>query len=159
MSTIKPLKITAESFAPFGKYCHLKNEERLPSSQYEEYISAEKYVYRPMRFGMTMCENTEILDVDSMERHMTTEEIIICGDKPIVLAVANSDPHGEPQAQDVCVFILEPGDMVMMDTGIWHDACQAVKENAFYYFVAHGTGKGDEIVWHDVQPSPCRVCL
>lgn len=159
MNTVTPVKLTPENFAPFGKCCGLRSEIRLTNSKYEEYISAEEYVYRPMRFGMTMCSNSTLFDIDSMERHLTTEEIIICGDKPIILAVADSDPHGEPQAQDIRVFLLEPGDVVMFNVGIWHDACQAIEGDAFYYFVAHGTGQGDEIVWHNVLPEPLKVSL
>lgn len=154
---IKPIKVTKENFTPFGKYSCIKQEQRIPDEKYDEYMTFDKHVYQPMRFGMTICKNEKRFEVDSMERHMTTEEILFCGDKPIVLSVANSDPHGEPQAADVRVFLMEPGDMVMLDKGIWHDACQSTDDDAFYYFMAHGTGQGDEIVWHNILPEPLMV--
>ncbi len=154
---VRPIKITEENFKAFGQYSNLQRENRLSGVKYEEYISAEKYVYQPMRFGMTICKNEKRFYVDSMERHLTTEEILICGDKPIVLSVADSNPYGEPQAEDILVFYMEPGDVVMLAKGIWHDACQAVEADAFYYFMAHGTGKGDEIKWHAIQPAPVAV--
>ena len=43
---------------------------------------------------MTVCENGGTFPVDTMERHLSTEEILFAGDKPIVLSVAGSDPAG-----------------------------------------------------------------
>ena len=54
-----------------------------------------------------------------MERHMSTEEVLFAGDKPIILSIANSDPYGMPQAKDVVSLLMEPGDLVVMKRGIW----------------------------------------
>lgn len=150
----KPLSITKENFAPFGLYWNLRQEIRLSGENYEERITEDAPVYQPMRFGMTICKNGSSFVVDSMERHNTTEEVLFPADKPIVLSVADSDPAAEPKAGDIVSFLLQPGDVVSIKKGIWHDACHAVEGNAFYYFMAHGTGKGDEIVWHKVQGEP-----
>lgn len=155
----RPTPITEENFAPFGNYWNLCTQPKVRASKYEEYLTTDEPVYQPMRFGMTMCENGNRFAVRSMERHNTTEEVLFAADKPIVLSVAGSDPAGDPLAEDVRSFLLKPGDAVRMNKGIWHDACHAAKGEAFYYFMAHGTGQGDEIVWHDVQGPMVEVEL
>lgn len=76
-----------------------------------------------------------------MERHMSTEEVLFAGDKPIILSIANSDPYGMPQAKDVVSLLMEPGDLVVRKRGIWHDACHAVEGHAQYYFLTYSNGR------------------
>ena len=72
--------------------------------------------------------------VDTMERHSKTTELIVCGDRPLVLAVADSDPQGHAKAQDIKAFIVSPGELVVMDRGIWHDACRCADGDSCYYY-------------------------
>ena len=75
--------------------------------------------------------------VDTMERHTKTMELIVCGDKPIVLAVADSDPCGQAKAEDIRAFIISPGEIVVMNRGIWHDACRCGEgDSCYYYFLS-----------------------
>lgn len=153
----RPMPISQQVFAPFGVYWNLRTQPKVQWGNYTEQMTEDAPMYQPMRFGVTMCENDSRFTVRSMERHNTTEEILFAADRPLVLSVAGSDPYGDPLAEDVRSFLLYPGDVVRMNKGIWHDACHAVEGHAFYYFMAHGTGKGDEIVWHEVQGPPVEV--
>ena len=54
---------------------------------------------------------------------------------------------------------LEPGDLVVMKRGIWHDACHAAEGTAQYYFLSHSDSDPDETAWKAVQPAPVQVAL
>ena len=71
--------------------------------------------------------------VDSMERNSRSKEMQIVGGKPIVLAVANTQGDA-PRAEDVEAFILYPGDVIVMDVNIWHDASYSLFEETYYYY-------------------------
>lgn len=159
MATTKPIPIKAFDFTPYGRYWDLRSERGVKTDKYEAYMTIDPPVERALRFGMTVCENGNTFQVDSMERHMSTEEVLFAGDTPIVLSIAGSDPMGLPQACDVVSLLLEPGDLVVMKPGVWHDACHAVEGRAQYYFLSYNNGDPDEITWKPVQPAAVPVEL
>ena len=68
-----------------------------------------------------------------------TQEVLVCGDKPMVLAVANSDPTAPgADPKSISAFIFRPGQLITLDKGIWHDACRSAEgDECYYYFLAH----------------------
>lgn len=54
---------------------------------------------------------------------------------------------------------MEPGDLVVMKRGIWHDACHAVEGHAQYYFLSYSNGDPDETAWKQIQPAAVQVAL
>lgn len=155
----KPISIKEFDFSPYGRYWDLHKERGVKTENYEAYMTIDPPVARPLRFGMTVCNNENRFAVDSMERHMSTEEVLFAGDKPIVLSIADSDPYSLPQAKDVVSLLLEPGDLVVMKPGIWHDACHAAEGSAQYYFLSYSSSDPDEIKWQPIQPGPVHVEL
>lgn len=159
MAVTKPISIKEFDFTPFGRYWDLHQERGVKTDKYEAYMTIDPPMTHPLRFGMTVCDNGPSFVVDSMERHMSTEEVLFAGDKPIVLSLANSAPDGLPQAEDVVSLLMEPGDLVVINKGIWHDACHAVEGSAQYYFLSYSSSDPDEIAWKSVQPAPVQVEL
>ncbi len=72
-------------------------------------------------------------EVDSMERNGVSKEMQIVGGKPIVLAVASTEGDA-PRAEDVEAFILYPGDVIVMDANVWHDASYGLYDETYYYY-------------------------
>ena len=159
MATTKPISIKGFDFTPYGRYWDLHKERGVKTEKYEAYMTIDPPVERALRFGLPVCDNGDTFGVDSMERHMSTEEVLFAGDKPIILSIANSDPYGMPQAKDVVSLLMEPGDLVVMKRGIWHDACHAVEGHAQYYFLSYSNGDPDETAWKQIQPAAVQVAL
>ena len=159
MDITKPVSIKEFDFTPYGRYWDLKKERGVKTDKYEAYMTIDPPVERPLRFGMTTCENGAAFDVDSMERHLSTEEVLFAGDKPIILSLAASDPAGNPKAEDVVSLLMEPGDLVVIKRGIWHDACHAAASSALYYFLSYSNGDPSETAWLPVTPAPVQVQL
>lgn len=154
---VEPISIKDFDFTPYGRYWNLRKERGTKTDKYEAYMTIDPPVERPLRFGMTICKNEKMFLVDSMERHMSTEEVLFVGDKPIILSVAKSDPNREPETEDVVSLLMEPGDLVVMKKGIWHDACHAVDDDAMYYFLSYNNGDPQETTWVNVMPEPVTV--
>lgn len=159
MLASKVVSIHDFDFTPYGRYFDLRKERGVKTEKYEAYMTVDPPVERPLRFGMTVCENGATFEVDSMERHLSTEEVLFAGDKPIVLSIAASDPAHAPEAEDVVSLLLEPCDLVVLKPGIWHDACHAAKEHAMYYFLSYSNGDPEETTWIPVAPDPVQVTL
>jgi ureidoglycolate lyase len=93
-------------------------------------------------------------DTVKMERHLDTQEALFCAAKPIVLAVAAATEAARPKAGDIRAFIIEPGTVVVMHKGTWHDACRGIDEPTHYYWMATCGGGS---VWVDVEGGPVHV--
>ena len=153
----KAIPIREGDFHPYGQYYRITEGQRAEGPWYESFMTEEAVVSRPLKLGITVCENGHTFSVDSMERHLSSEEIQFPGDRLIILSVAASDPAGNPQAEDVRSFLLEPGDLVVLRRGIWHDACHCVGEKAMYYFLSLTNGAPEETAWLPVLPEPVMV--
>ena len=159
MEETKPISIRNFDFSPYGRYFDLRNERGVKTDKYEAYMTVDAPVERPLRFGITVCENGDTFVVDSMERHMSTEEVLFAGDKPIVLSIANSSPDEAPRAEDVVSLLMEPCDLVVLKRGVWHDACHAVHGSAMYYFLSKSNGDPQETAWLPVVPEAVSIRL
>lgn len=103
--------------------------------------------------GFTLGEGGPF-DTVKMERHPQTQEALFCAANPIVLAVAAPSDAERPKAEDIRAFIIEPGTVVVMHKGTWHDACRGIDAPTHYYWMAT-CGFGS--VWVDVEGGPVHV--
>ena len=72
----------------------------------------------------------------AMERHPHTEEAIFCLAQQVVLAVAPASDATAPDRNEIEAFVIAPGQAVVMDRNVWHDACRGVSEPTPYYWMA-----------------------
>ena len=91
----------------------------------------------------------------AMERHPQTEEAIFCFAQPVVLAVAPASDATAPDRNEIEAFVIAPGQAVVMDRNVWHDACRGVSGPAPYYWMAV-CGLG-ESPWVAVSGGPIKV--
>jgi ureidoglycolate lyase len=137
-TTIKAMPLTEENFAPYGKYVKvMEGEGRTGEGGWRAWMSQDVCMEVPANIGFTQVGGMPLI-VDSMEVHNLTTEFLACGNKPIVLAVADSDPYAAgARAADIRAFIIQPGEFVVLDKGIWHDACRSAEgDECYYYFMA-----------------------
>lgn len=154
MKVIKPEKITNENFCPYGKYLNLRN---LPNG-----ITENPPILNRLKVGITAVKGGDFTS-KYMERHFLGEEILLCGSDKMVLTVADSNPNDCPNSEDVRSFVMEPGDLVILKKGIWHDANHGLNEDTEYYFVIEDYNshpeeeKKRELEWHEIKPEPVKV--
>lgn len=137
--TIKAIPVNEENFKPFGKYTKvMKGKGRTGTGGWECWMTSGLCMDHVASIGYTKVAGMPF-EVDSMEAHNLTTEMLLCGDKPMVLAVADSDPFaGGAKADSICAFIISPGEFVVLNKGIWHDACRSAEgDSCYYYFMAH----------------------
>ena len=86
--------------------------------------------------------------VDSMERHMHTPEILIPIDAPFALPVMADGPGVAPEA-----FLVNPGEAIVINGGVWHGACLPVRRQQSSYFVIFRRGTpGEDVHKQNVFP-------
>ena len=82
----------------------------------------------------------EFLGTKFLERHLDREEYVIALEHPILEIVGLSDPKKPdyPDIHQTEAFIINPGQMVKINPGIWHSAGIAFKEKESLYLFLLG---------------------
>lgn len=135
---------------------HSGSEAKLVRSQglgWTDAYTAAPLISSNGSLGFTLGEGGPFSTV-KMERHLDTQEALFCAARPIVLAVAAPTDEARPKAENIRAFIIEPGTVVVMHKGTWHDACRGIDEPTHYYWMATCGGGS---IWVDVEGGPVHV--
>ena len=112
MKQVKAIHATPENFKDFGVVTRLTDNDCFQGEGWKCWMTDDVCMDQPAHFGMTYVKTYPPYEVASMERHTKTKELMVCGeDRPIVVALANTDPSGHAHAEDVRAFIIEPGEI------------------------------------------------
>lgn len=131
---IKAIPANKENFKPFGTYTRVMTDQaRSGEGGWKAWTTPDVCMDDVAHFGFTKAAGMPFV-VDSMERHTKSTELLVCGDKPMVLAVADSDPSGRAKTEDIRAFVISPGEIVVLNRGIWHDACRSAQGDGCYYY-------------------------
>ena len=155
-------KINAKDFAPFGKYYNMYQSEQeiahTKGDSFEDHMTRFPVVDTCAHLGLTVGSAAPCVIV-SMEKHSHTQEAILCMRDPILFCVAASNGDAAPRSEDIRAFLMEPGDLAIIEREVWHDACHGLGREAAYYWLALA-GKAlavwekvvgeTELVWEDL---------
>ena len=145
-------KITPENFSPYGTcYKMFTAEEGVKHSKgdsFEDHMTVRPLVDTQVHLGVTVGSGTPCRVV-TMEKHSHTQEAILCMKEPILFCVAQSEEGKAPEAKNLQAFLMEPGDVAVIEREIWHDACHGLNHDTAYYWIAMA-GK-TPAVWEKVQ--------
>lgn len=147
MTPIQPQYISPGAFARYGKVAQLPGEEPLAATEQFQFWSdvVAFDVEGPVEIGYcTVFEQAED-QVSWMERHDRTPEVLVPIDGPFLLPVM-----AEGQVE---VFLVEPGEAVVIGANVWHSACLPVDDEETTYFVIFRRGTPQEDVTKiDIDP-------
>jgi len=151
-------RVTAAEFTGFGRAIELlaggTDVVTTRGAGWSDHRSLDAVLDTAGHLGLTI-GSAEPLRVDAMERHLHTKEALFCAGAPVVVAVA--DTAGDvPHADDVRAFVIEPGDVVILDEGIWHTACHGLGAPTPYYWLATADDSIAD-VWAPVTGGPLEV--
>lgn len=149
---IRAAAISEFEFAHYGIYYNMpKDGERVMHSRtasYEDHMTRLPLIDTSAHLGYTVGQSAPYT-LHSMEKHAHTMEAVFCAAAPIVLCVAVSRGSLPPQAEDVRAVILQPGDVAVLNRGIWHDACHGLgRQTAYYYLASRGEAPAE---WVEVE--------
>ena len=158
VAKVRAAPLAEVDFTPFGRHVRLaEGGAGVVSARgdgWTDLATKHPLLGMPPHLGLTVGSPAPFV-TRRMERHLLTEEAILCTDAPIVLAVAPASAADAPAAADVRAVVLEPGDVVVLAEGTWHDACHGVRGEARYYWLAREVA-GDT-VWVDLVNGPVEV--
>ena len=133
-------RATAEAFARFGTVYNLAggSDEKVVwtvGNGWSDGFTRKPLIGGNGHLGMTS-GGAAPWHCAEMERHLGTEEAIFCADAPVVLAVAPASPASAPRRDQIEAFIISPGQAVVMNRGVWHDACRGLTQPTASFWMA-----------------------
>lgn len=132
--------LTPESFASFGRVFNLEDTSGDGVSNLQGEGWTDSFTSKPLIDGLGHLGITQgpaaPWSCEKMERHHGTEEALFCAGAPIVLAVAPPCQNVAAAAKNVSAYIINPGQIVVMKKGVWHDACRGLDGPTPYYWMA-----------------------
>lgn len=150
MRILKPVKIDEFDFSNYGRVFPLGGADDIS-------FTPKGTMLWPYKMGMTHSGAGTYLS-RSMERHVSTEEILFAGDSPLVLALCADDPYAPPKAENLIAVEFDPGTVIILNRGIWHDACRGCDgRDTYYYFMALNNGEASELKWTDIAGGPVNI--
>lgn len=163
-----PHPIEEINFSQFGNFYDLRYRETDNSSAEQPIIFSrgEQYtdgytfcpvISKPGSLGMT--SSTALpCTITQMECHLDTQEAIFCIDKPLVfLAAPAADsqtlPPSAPNADQITAVLLQPGQVAVLNPGVWHSPAHGTDGPVTYYWLAEAYD-GDPTFWQDIKNGP-----
>jgi ureidoglycolate lyase len=144
---IKPQVLSSELFNRYGKVVVLSNEKPTSEDKSYKFWSDIAHYHIDGRTEIGLCTVYKQVKkiITSLEKHDSTPEILVPSDAPFILPLQKNDEVPE-------AFIVNPGEAVVIDKGIWHGACIPIHEPESTYFVIfkHGTPHED-VQFKDIE--------
>lgn len=151
----------AVSFAPFGRVVPLAEGREAAGlvstlgTGWADVYTRDAVTVEVPSLGMTSAGGTPFTST-VMERHANVEEALLPMSDALVLAVAPRTDGDAPRADDVRAFVIPVGSAVVLDRGVWHDACRGVDGPTSYYWLASCTDAGSS-PWTSIVDGPVDV--
>ncbi|MBN8629439.1 MAG: ureidoglycolate lyase [Rhodobacterales bacterium] len=151
--------LTAEAFAAYGRVFELSGTDdagvrRMSGDGWSDGFTLTPLIDGRGHLGMTQGPSAP-WSARLMERHPLTEEALFCAGAPIVLAVAPGSNAPAPLSDTVEAFVIRPGQVAVMNRGVWHDACRGLTGPTPYYWMAI-CGLGPD-PWVEIEGGPVEV--
>lgn len=122
MKTIKLETLTAEAFAPFGRFYNMDDPTgySLDGAIHKFYPDRirDSYVSH-VGFSAIRVKKPEKMVIDAIEYHTTTSECILPLNGDMILHVAPASA-GTPVTHLTHAFLVPKGTLVQMNAAIWH---------------------------------------
>jgi ureidoglycolate lyase len=141
---IRVVDATPETLSSFGQV--VLSPSGSPTSQAASYKFwsdiAHYAIHGETEIGICTVYRQPIAEICGMERHLRTPEVLIPIDAPFMLPLLR---EGDPAAA-AAVFLVKPGEAVVIHEGVWHGACLPVGRASSSYFVIFRRGTPHEDV-------------
>lgn len=154
----KAIPIEKFDFSEYGTYYNMKTDRDkiyiTMTGTYEDYMTKTSLIDTQGHLGYTIGKGVPY-DMKLMEKHDHTQEALFCAAEPIIVCFAKSRGDRPPLSEDVRAVVLNPGEVIVLNRNIWHDACRGIgKGTPYYYLASQGTKPAD---WIEIEGDPVHI--
>ncbi|HPQ85126.1 MAG: ureidoglycolate lyase [Actinobacteria bacterium] len=155
MKTVNAVRADALDLSPWGRLYDLADagSPDVVSTQgldWRDGYTNQPVVDGPTHLGMTAGPALSS-PVSLMEHHLHTREGIAPIAAPIVVPVAEA-----PRADAITALLLQPGQCLMLNTGVWHAPALGIAGPSVYYWLA-GVDQTVADTWVEITDGPVTI--
>jgi ureidoglycolate lyase len=126
MRTTQVRELTTDDFLPFGFYAHLIDPHAArigepPIEFFRDMVQQQLAGPSTVSFSTCRVEKRDPV-IDVSEHHTLTGEGILPLDSDVLIHVGPATPSAAPPLDDIAVFRVPKGTMVVLRPGVWHHA-------------------------------------
>lgn len=160
MISLIPKALAQEQFSPYGIFYDLGVDGkagaviRSAGEGYSDGYTEQPLIDRMGSLGMT-CASAVPYIIEKMERHLHTQEAMMCAGESIAFLIATAGGEA-PEVADVQAFVLDPGQIVVLHRGTWHSPAFGIHGPAPYYWMAEAY-EGEPTVWRSIAGGPVKL--
>jgi ureidoglycolate hydrolase len=139
---IKVQELTEGNFKKFGKAILVPENTKpdMTGESWECWYPISKLIQNiDFYFGIVLSQPGS-LTVEYLERHLDRPEYVIALDNPViqVVGLTSTVETQAPDSRQTQAFLIEPGQSVMINPGVWHSASLAIGNVASKYMFLLG---------------------
>lgn len=160
---MKPQELHGFDFTHYGRFLSRPEDHPPVLDTGYSLCWSQEYTFPmgEMRFGVEQVRYRPSLSLTQMEQHRESKELVICGDKPVVIFLClprdKSNLHEAPFLEDIVALILRPGDVIVLDEYVWHSGCMPLEEDTFYLFAYRV--RDEALYWVDIEHGSAELEL
>lgn len=132
MKEIKVENPTVKSCAPYGTFTRLTDYEAFRGDGWECWMTEGLCMDQPGKLSRCQCESTLPFILNKMYKS-SGQKLLICSQQEMVIAVASRNDGMKPEEAEIKAFIMKPGEILLLQPGIWHDICRGAEVPVEYY--------------------------
>lgn len=131
--------LSEDVFRPYGQILRMSAESELPGGHFWNTWITWPQVDPPLDTFGTVVTKKPLAQIDTMEAH-TCQELLVPISGPIVQPLAlgadMADVNAVPPLDTIVAFIVEPGEAILINAGIWHSPALPYRcEQVVYHFM------------------------
>ena len=149
-------------FSPYGRYLAVPDKAPGLVTDHSRCWGQEYTLpMGQMRFGVEDADPSPVISIDKLEQHRLSKEVVIPGNTDFVIALALPrdihDMEEHPNAEDVVLIAIHPGDILVLDEHVWHSGCYPVRKSGHYFFMYKV--RDEELYWREVIGGPVKASM
>lgn len=133
MREIEAIRASESECSPYGTFTRLTDNECFAGDGWECWMTEQLCMDQPAQVSVCHSDSVQPYTVSAMMQCGDSQKLVICGCESMIIALAEDRECGRPLAEEIRAFILEPGEILRLRPGIWHDIGRGTHKPVDYY--------------------------
>ena len=134
MREIEAKKAEKHICSSYGTFVRLTESESFTGDGWECWMTEELCMSHEARLTACHSDSVQPYVLETMTHTMDSQRLLVCTENPMIVAVAEKTEDA-PQTEKVEAFVLEPGEIFVIQPGVWYDICRGTEQPVDYYIL------------------------
>ena len=130
MRTIQVVPADTEACASYGPWTRLTDLDPFTGEGWMCWMTEDLCMDQPARVALCRAAAPRPFVVESMKRNEESQTLLACGNGSMVVALARGDVPGSGEVE---AFLLSPGEIFVLEPGVWFDVGRGARGPVYYY--------------------------